>query len=181
MVLCVKAGTLRIAPRIAPRHGGWPTRATTQDAVLSSVKLGKSDLNVSEVCLGCMMFGSQNTEKEAHEILSAATDMGVNFLDTSEGYPIPPREATTGRSTTYVGNWLKNSNVKREDIVIATKVAGYAKEESVGFIAAARTDPPSKRTDLHLDAKSIEAAVDCELRRLGIDCIDLMQTHWPDR
>jgi len=148
---------------------------------LKMVKLGASDLVVSEVCLGCMMFGSQNTEKESHEILDGAFERGVNFYDTAEIYSIPPKEETTGRSSEYLGRWLKQRNIKRDEVILATKVAGYGKAESFGYLAAARTVPPSPKTDIRLDAKSIEAAIDGELRRLGVDYIDLMQTHFPDR
>ena len=158
-----------------------PVRATTSEATLPRVKLGVSDLEVTEVCLGCMMFGSQNSEKESHEILSAAFDRGVNFVDSSEGYPIPPKAEHVGRSSQYLGSWIKKSNIKRDDIVIATKVAGFTEAATTGFIGAARVDPPSEPYGTRLDAKNIEAAIDAELRRLGVDYIDLMQTHWPDR
>lgn len=153
----------------------WPT------ITLKRQKLGQSDLEVSEASLGVMMFGSQVEEKPSHDIISRAWDHGVNFFDTSEAYSIPPRKETTGNSSRILGNWIKKFNVKREDVIIASKVAGYAKKDMVGFIAAARTDPPSELADLRLDAKSIKAATEAELRRFNTDYIDLMQTHWPDR
>ena len=158
-----------------------PVRATTSETTLSRVKLGVSDLEVTEVCLGCMMFGSQNSEKESHEILSAAFDRGINFVDTAESYPVPPKAETVERSSLYLGSWIKKSDVKRDDLIIATKVAGFGPAARSGFIGAARVQPHSEPIDLRLDAKSIEAATDAELRRLGVDYIDLMQTHWPDR
>ncbi|MBT3446504.1 MAG: NADP(H)-dependent aldo-keto reductase, partial [Candidatus Thioglobus sp.] len=57
-------------------------------------QLGSSDLVVSNICLGTMTFGQQNTEKEAHQQLNYATDQGINFIDTAEMYPVPPRENT---------------------------------------------------------------------------------------
>lgn len=87
-------------------------------------KFGPSDLTVSEICMGTMTFGFQNSEKEAFEMLSYAWDCGVNFLDSSEGYPVPPQRATQGLSSTYIGNWMKTR--KREDVIVATKVAGNA-------------------------------------------------------
>ena len=171
----------RVPQTKAFRFGVRSSRATAQDVSLRRVQLGKSDLEVTEVCLGCMMFGTRNTEDEAHTILSAAFDAGVNFLDTAEIYPVAPSEETVGRSSKFVGSWLKKSGIKREDVVIATKVSGYGTAERIGYVAAARTEPPSPKKEIRLDARSIEDAVDCELRRLGVDYIDLMQTHWPDR
>ena len=54
-------------------------------------KLGRTDVSVSRVCLGTMTFGEQNTEAEAHAQLDHAVDAGVNFIDTAEMYPVPPR------------------------------------------------------------------------------------------
>lgn len=57
-------------------------------------QLGDSDLKVSNICLGTMTFGQQNTEKEGHQQLDYAIDQGINFFDTAEMYPVPPRETT---------------------------------------------------------------------------------------
>ena len=59
--------------------------------------LGRTDLNVSVICLGTMTFGEQNSEAEAHEQLDYATSQGVNFIDTAEMYPVPPRAHTPRR------------------------------------------------------------------------------------
>lgn len=158
-------------------------KATIGESSGTAIKrstLGKSDLVVSEVSLGCMRFGTQNTEEESHEILSAAFDMGINFFDTSEVYPVLPSAENIGRSSEYLGSWLKSASIKREDVVLATKVAGYGPEERNGYIVAARvnSDGPG---DCRVDRKGIEGAIDTELFRLGVDYIDLMQIHWPDR
>lgn len=89
--------------------------------------LGRSDLNVSEVCLGIMTFGEQTPEDEAHRILSHARELGVNFFDTAELYPVAPRLETQGRSSEYIGRWLRGTNQKREEVVIASKVVGNTK------------------------------------------------------
>lgn len=105
-----------------------PARATSvkgpASVDLEYNKLGSSDLDVSEICMGTMTFGFQNSEKEGFEMLNYAWDCGVNFLDSSEGYPIPPRRETSGLCSTYVGNWMKTR--RREDVIVATKVAGNA-------------------------------------------------------
>ncbi|KAK9844071.1 hypothetical protein WJX81_003751 [Elliptochloris bilobata] len=130
-------------------------------------RLGDSDLNISEVTLGTMTFGVQNTEEEAHEQLSYSFDLGVNTLDTAEIYPVPPSAETQGRTDRYIGSWLKTR--KRDDIIIATKVAGYGNKYL-------RPDGETRVKPAH-----IQAAVDGNLERLGVDHIDLLQIHWPDR
>lgn len=85
-------------------------------------KLGNSELSVSAICLGTMTFGEQNSEREAHAQLDYAFDRGVNFLDTAEMYPVPPRAQTYTRTETIVGNWLAKR--RRDEVVVATKIAG---------------------------------------------------------
>lgn len=66
-----------------------------------------------------MTFGQQNTEAEAHEQLSYALEQGVNFLDSAEMYPVPPKKETQGTTDRYIASWLKQQ--KRDDIFLATK------------------------------------------------------------
>lgn len=131
-------------------------------------RLPSTDLDVSEVCLGTMTWGEQNTEAEAHAQLDYAVAEGVNFIDTAEMYPAPPSAATQGRTETYLGSWLVR-RAKRDDLVIASKVAGPGRRD---WIRGGRTD---------LTAKNIADAVDASLARLRTDRIDLYQIHWPQR
>lgn len=131
-------------------------------------KIGKSDLNVSPICLGTMTFGQQNTESEGHQQLDFATERGINFIDTAEMYPVPPREKTVNRTETIVGNWLKNKD--RSRVILATKVAGPGR--SMDWI---RGGPKA------LDEENIRAAIEGSLQRLQTDYIDIYQLHWPDR
>lgn len=124
-------------------------------------------LSVSEVCLGTMTWGEQNTAAEAFEQLDYAISQGVNFIDTAEMYPVPPNAQTQGRTETILGEWL--SRRPRGDLVIATKVAGPGRRD---WIRNGRTD---------LTREVIAEAVDTSLARLKIDCIDLYQIHWPQR
>jgi aryl-alcohol dehydrogenase-like predicted oxidoreductase len=124
-------------------------------------------LRVSEVCLGTMTWGEQNTEAEAHAQLDYAVAQGINFIDTAEMYPVPPNAVTQGRTETILGNWL--SRRPRGDLVIATKVAGPGRRD---WIRGGRTD---------LTRDVIAEAVETSLARLKIDCIDLYQIHWPQR
>jgi aryl-alcohol dehydrogenase-like predicted oxidoreductase len=131
-------------------------------------RLGESDLTVSEACLGTMTFGQQNDPASACSQLDFALAQGVNFIDTAEMYPVPPRAETCGASETIVGNWLAGQ--ARDRIVLATKVAGPAR--SLDWI---RNGPRA------LDRANIRAAVEGSLRRLRTDYIDLYQLHWPER
>jgi aryl-alcohol dehydrogenase (NADP+) len=131
-------------------------------------KLGNSDLEVSEICLGTMTFGQQNSMAEAHELLDYALSRGVNFIDSAEMYPVPTREETQGLTEEYVGHWLKNQ--PRDRIVLATKISGPGRR--VKWI---RGGPKA------IDRTNVEQAVTTSLKRLQTDYIDLYQLHWPDR
>ena len=131
--------------------------------------LGRTGINVSAICLGTMTWGEQNTEAQAHEQLDYALANGINFVDTAEMYPVPPRQETYGRTEKYIGGWLRGGK-KRDKIILASKVVG-------------RSDwlPYIRGGDARLDKKNIEAALDASLKRLQTDYIDLYQLHWPDR
>ncbi len=130
--------------------------------------LGYSALEVSAVCLGTMTFGQQNDEAEAHAQLDHAFERGVNFIDTAEMYPVPPRADTCFRTESIVGRWLKRQ--PRDRVVLATKVAGPRR--SMGWI---RGGPRA------LDDANVREAVEGSLTRLQTDYIDLYQLHWPER
>jgi aryl-alcohol dehydrogenase-like predicted oxidoreductase len=130
--------------------------------------LGATDLKVSALCLGTMTFGEQNSEAEAFAQLDRALDVGVNFIDAAEIYPVPPCPETQGRTEAIIGNWLA-ARGNRDRVIIATKVAGP------GDLAALRM--PGRC----LDRANIEAAVEASLKRLKTEHIDLYQLHWPDR
>ncbi|MFD2113835.1 NADP(H)-dependent aldo-keto reductase [Thiorhodococcus fuscus] len=131
--------------------------------------LGRTDIQVSALCLGTMTFGQQNTEAEAHAQLDRAVAAGINFIDTAEMYPVPPMGETQGRTEQYIGTWLKSRGC-RDRLVLATKVTGPG-----DWL-------PHIRGGSHrLDRPNIEAALDASLKRLQTDWIDLYQLHWPDR
>jgi aryl-alcohol dehydrogenase-like predicted oxidoreductase len=126
-----------------------------------------TDLRVSELALGTMTWGEQNSEADAHAQLDCAVAHGINFIDTAEMYPVPPRAETQGRTEAYLGAWLARRS--RGDRVIAGKVAGPGRRD---WIRGGRTD---------LTRANILEAADASLARLRIDCIDLFQIHWPQR
>ncbi|OUS45712.1 NADP-dependent oxidoreductase domain-containing protein [Ostreococcus tauri] len=150
---------------------------------LRRIPLGHAkNVAVTEVCLGTMTWGVQNTESEAHEQLDyAVKTRGVNFIDTAEMYPVPSSAPgwKPGRTEEIIGNWLeKNGPELRRELVLATKVSGYqAKSET----AANRTIPAGEPCPARLDRESVLAACEASLRRLKTDYIDLYQVHWPDR
>jgi aryl-alcohol dehydrogenase-like predicted oxidoreductase len=130
-------------------------------------KLGRTDLSVSEICLGTMTWGSQNTEAEAHEQMDWAFENGVNFFDTAELYPTTPVSAETyGRTEEIIGSWLAKTG-KRDEIVLASKIAGGGR--------------PHIRDGQEITPETMRAAVDASLRRMQTDRIDLYQIHWPNR
>tara|TARA_B100001778_G_C18582688_1_gene628276 strand:- start:856 stop:1884 length:1029 start_codon:yes stop_codon:yes gene_type:complete len=128
--------------------------------------LGNTELRVSQICLGTMTFGEQNTEKQAHDQLSFSIDHGINFIDTAEMYAIPPKKETQGLTEKYIGTWIEK-NKKRDTYVIATKVAGPGMEYLRG--------------GSRLSKNHVKKAIDDSLVRLKTDYIDLYQTHWPER
>ena len=72
-------------------------------------KLGMTDLEVSEICLGTMTWGQQNTESEGHQQMDYALDKGINFFDTAEMYAVPPKKETQGSTERIIGSWFKES------------------------------------------------------------------------
>ncbi|NVK54929.1 MAG: aldo/keto reductase [Alteromonadaceae bacterium] len=130
-------------------------------------KLGSSDLKVSDICLGTMTFGIQNTQQEANEQLDYAIDSGINFVDTAEMYPIPPNESTYGDTERFIGNWLAANPDKRDKFVLMTKIAG----SGLKYIREGR----------EISSESIALALDESLRRLQTNYVDVYQLHWPNR
>ncbi len=131
-------------------------------------QLGTSDLKVSEFCLGTMTYGQQNTLEEAHRQLDVAFDHGINFIDTAEMYPVPPKAETQGATESYLGQWLVKQ--PRDQLIIATKLIGPSR--GMTWI----------RNGQHrITAATVEQALHDSLQRLQTDYIDLYQIHWPDR
>lgn len=131
-------------------------------------RLPHSNLEVSELCLGTMTWGEQNTQSEAFSQLDYAIGQGINFIDTAEMYPVPPKAETQGATERILGNYLKKAG-NRDNLVIATKIAAPGGKGD--YI----------RPNMALDWRNLHEAVDSSLERLQIDTIDLYQVHWPDR
>ncbi|SDD45885.1 Predicted oxidoreductase [Paracoccus isoporae] len=128
--------------------------------------LGRSDLEVSSMCLGTMTFGHQTDETDGHAQMDLAYDSGITFLDCAEMYPVNPvRSDTAGRSEEIIGSWLKRSG-RRAEMQIATKITGN------GSVV---------RNGEGYDGAILKRCVEGSLSRLGTDVIDLYQIHWPMR
>ena len=129
--------------------------------------LGTTDLKVSELCLGSMTWGTQNTTAEAHEQIDAALDYGVNMIDTAEMYPVNPlSKETQGDTERVIGEWVAKSG-RRDQVMIATKASG------AGYMNVRDGAPISPET--------IHIAIEASLKSLRTDYIDLYQLHWPNR
>jgi aryl-alcohol dehydrogenase-like predicted oxidoreductase len=143
----------------------------TEENSMEYRQLGTTDLKVSQICLGSMTWGEQNTEAQAFEQLDYAREQGVNFIDCAEMYPVPPRPETCGRTEEYIGNWLA-ARGNRASVILATKVTGRGEANSgVGHI----------RGGPRLNRAQILQACEDSLKRLRTDYIDLYQLHWPER
>lgn len=134
------------------------------------VALGRSDLRVTPICLGTMTFGQQVGEADAHAILDQALERGVNFIDTAEMYSVPARAETYGATERIIGNWFASRPGVREQVVLATKIAGPS-----------RNMPWVRDGARNLLPEHFVQACDDSLKRLQTDHIDLYQIHWPNR
>lgn len=131
------------------------------------LKLGTTDTEISNVCLGTMTWGIQNDQKDADAQLGYAVNRGVNFIDTAELYPIPPNQQTQGRTEEILGHWLKRHRQLQDRLIVATKITG----PGVGYI----------RGGDDISADAIPIALEASLRRLQLEQVDLYQLHWPNR
>lgn len=126
-------------------------------------RLGRSALQVSELCLGTMNFGGRTSENESFEILDRAVEAGINFIDTADQYG---GTAGVGATEALLGRWLAKDRGRRDRLVLATKVH----------------EPMSVDVnDRGLSARHIRSACEASLRRLGVDHLDIYQMHHIDR
>ncbi len=128
-------------------------------------RLGKSGLKVSTICLGTMQFGWSASKSDSFAILDYALELGCNFIDTADIYSSWYAGNQGGESEDIIGQWLSKKDIRRQGLVIATKVRG-------------KMGPGPN--DEGLSRGHIMNAVEASLKRLRTDYIDLYQVHWPD-
>jgi len=129
--------------------------------------LGYSGLKVSRVCLGTMTWGLQNTQADADAQIDYALERGINFIDTAEMYAVPPSPKTYGKTETIIGDWLSRNTSRRDDFILASKIAGPRM--------------PWIRDGGPVTGQAVIDSVEASLKRLQTDYIDLYQIHWPNR
>ncbi|HWO44632.1 MAG TPA: aldo/keto reductase, partial [Methylomirabilota bacterium] len=129
---------------------------------MEGVRVGRSGLQVSRLCLGTMIFGSQRQQSEAFAIMDMAAELGIDFIDVADVYPVPPTSETWGRTEEIVGAWLQG---KREGFVVATKC--------VNRVGPARNDYGGSR-------KHVIEACETSLRRLKTDRVEVYYLHHSD-
>lgn len=129
---------------------------------------GASGLAASALALGSMDWGARTSEAEAHRLLDQAYDGGIRLLDTAEVYPVPFAAATFGAAEAVIGSWLRRR--PGCGVAVATKALGPGPD-----FPWVRDGRP------RLDRAQLDQALDGSLRRLGVDCVDLFQLHWPER
>ncbi len=133
------------------------------------VKLGRTGMDVSRICLGCMSFGKPGSDhgvfpwardfEDAKPIFQKAVELGINYFDTANQYQYGTSEEVTGRLIRHFG-------LPREEIVVATKLRFDMR--------------PGRPNGGGLSRKEIMHEIDCSLKRLGMDYVDLYQIHRPD-
>lgn len=129
---------------------------------METVTFGRTGLRTSRLCLGTMIFGSQLDEHASHAVLDTAAELGIDFIDCADVYPVPPSRETWGRSEEIVGSWLRG---RRERFVLATKFGN-------------RVGPGPN--DLGGSRKHVIEACEASLRRLATDRIDVYWAHHSD-
>jgi aryl-alcohol dehydrogenase-like predicted oxidoreductase len=123
--------------------------------------LAKTDLKISNLCLGGNVFGWSADERQSHDVLNLYSELGGNFIDTADVYSEWGEGHVGGESESVIGSWLK-SRASTDDVVIATKVSKLSTRPGLG-------------------RANILAACDDSLRRLGRDHIDLYYAHDDDK
>ncbi len=127
--------------------------------------LGRTGLQVSEICLGTMQFGWTADLEMSAAIMDTAVELGCNFFDTADIYSTWAEGNDGGVSETIIGDWLQASDLRRDQLVLATKVRGQMGQ-----------GPNEQGLSRH----HILTEVENSLRRLQTDYIDLYQMHWFD-
>ena len=128
-------------------------------------RLGRTGLKVTTICLGTMQFGWTADKLASFAIMSAFTEQGGNFFDTADIYSFWADDNPGGVSEQWIGEWIRQSNISRDQLFVATK-AGLRMWDGPDGVGLGR--------------KHLLRAVEDSLGRLQVETIDLYQAHWPD-
>lgn len=135
---------------------------------MKRVELGRSGIEVSDLCLGSMTWGNQTPAAEGHAQIERALEVGIDFIDTAHMYPVNPVSGETiGQTEEIIGDWFAASG-RRSEVVLATKHLG----EGSGVMEGGTPE---------ITSETIPVAIEGSLKRLKTDVIDLYQFHWPNR
>jgi aryl-alcohol dehydrogenase (NADP+) len=129
---------------------------------METVNLGRSGLRVSRLCLGTMIFGTQLEQDAAFAVMDRALELGIDFIDVADVYPVPPNPKLWGRTEEIVGAWLRE---RRPRVTVATKC--------VNRVGTGANDAGGSR-------KHVIEACEASLRRLQVERIDLYYLHHSD-
>lgn len=129
---------------------------------MQTKQLGTSDIHVTHLCMGTATFGGQADQAASFAMLDACADVGINFIDTANVYPLGAQMSERGQSETVVGQWLKG---RRQHFVLATKAGGV-----MGLSANERGS----------SKQHLLTALDASLKRLQTDYVDVYQLHYDD-
>jgi aryl-alcohol dehydrogenase-like predicted oxidoreductase len=149
----------RPSPLARLREGGGYPRTVKE---MERVSVGRSGLRVSRLCLGTMIFGSQLDEGPAFAVMDRAAELGIDFIDVADVYPVPPSAETWGRTEEIVGRWLRS---RGHPATVATKC--------VNRVGRGTNDEGGSR-------KHVIEACDASLRRLQVERLDIFYLHHPD-
>jgi aryl-alcohol dehydrogenase-like predicted oxidoreductase len=133
-------------------------------------RLGKSGVQVSNLCLGTMNFGWHTSVEDSFVIMDRALELGINFFDTADVYGW---ETYHGYTEEILGRWFAQGGGRRDNVILATKVYNPANRD--------KTDREPNRSGRNLSALKIHRHLEASLRRLQTEVIDLYQVHHVDR
>jgi aryl-alcohol dehydrogenase-like predicted oxidoreductase len=147
---------------------------------LKTIQLGTSDLQVSQLALGCMIMGTVTPEAEAMEMLDRYVDAGGNFLDTADCYSWWNAEGTLGgQSEELLGRWLRRRG-RRDDIILATKGSATVPNQEGIWVDGVPNWDLARTRFAGAGADTLREAIDGSLKRLGVDYVDLYYVHVDD-
>jgi Predicted oxidoreductases (related to aryl-alcohol dehydrogenases) len=147
---------------------------------LKTIQLGTTDVQVSQIGLGCMIMGTTTPEDEAVQMLDRYVDAGGNFLDTADCYCWWNEQGTLGgHSEALLGRWLQRRG-RRDDIILATKGSATVPNQDGVWVDGVPNWDIARTRFAGAGARTLHEAIDGSLQRLGVDYVDLYYVHVDD-